>query len=725
MGDTMTDEDIDLIDYGLSLRAKTPKEGLDKYGDVEFADDKNKKYPIDTEEHIRAAWNYINKKKNAAEYSDADLKAIKDKIIEAWKDKINPEGPPSARQAREGTLHVANHAPQAMRDAELEYEERAKDGDDRRVTIAFSSETPVAGRSGMEVLDHGDGADFSRLNNGAPLLLGHNPWAQIGVVEKAWKGPDHKGRAVVRFSRNPDADAIYQDVKDGIRRNISVGYDHGDPHPEVDSAGHQVMRIHNWTPLELSVVPIPADASVGVGRAIDSTTLAHTDHQSEIVRSKTMSEVDIKTAQDESVKAERQRVSAINATRARLVKMEVGDANALADKAIEDGTDQQEFLARSFALLESKGAVTRATGDGTIGMTDREARSFSLQKMIQYSAEPSAKNREAAAFEIDVCAAARDLSRSKKGSFSVPLDVLRAKVPQATRAALGVSGSDIVATHLLAQDFVEYLYNQTIVRKAGAFALDGLVGDVTIPTRTGTATSYWLGTDTSALTESETSFGQISMSPSQVTGFSKYSRQLLAQSTPAVEQLVRSDLAQVLAIAQDEAAINGSGSGGQPTGILNTSGIGTVALGTNGGAPTWESVVNLVGLLMKANAYHGKLGWAINGQGFETLANTPRIGTTYPVFILNDPFTSLIGHPVYNSQQIPSNLTKGTGTDLSAVIFANWGDLILGGWGGLDVLVDPYTYASSSEVAVYAYQLTAVALRHTGSFAAIVDMITT
>ena len=85
----------------------------------------------------------------------------------------------------------------------------------------------------------------------------------------------------------------------------------------------------------------------------------------------------------------------------------------------------------------------------------------------------------------------------------------------------------------------------------------------------------------------------------------------------------------------------------------------------------------------------------------------------------------LFSHPVRSSQQVPFNLTKGTGTALSAMIFANWSDLLIGTWGGLELFPDPYTFASTSEVAVYAYQLMCPVLRHTASFAAIVDMITT
>ena len=78
-----------------------PEEGKKRYGDVKFADAKNKKYPIDTEAHIRAAWNYINKPKNAGKYSAADLKTIKNKIIAAWKAKIDKDGPPSAQIQKE------------------------------------------------------------------------------------------------------------------------------------------------------------------------------------------------------------------------------------------------------------------------------------------------------------------------------------------------------------------------------------------------------------------------------------------------------------------------------------------------------------------------------------------------------------------------------------------------------------------------------------------------
>lgn len=76
-----------------------PNRGLHEYGNVKFADNVNKKYPIDTPEHIRAAWSYFHMPRNYSEYDDQDRKIIKDRIIQAWKEKINPEGPPSKDEA--------------------------------------------------------------------------------------------------------------------------------------------------------------------------------------------------------------------------------------------------------------------------------------------------------------------------------------------------------------------------------------------------------------------------------------------------------------------------------------------------------------------------------------------------------------------------------------------------------------------------------------------------
>lgn len=76
-----------------------PNRGLHKYGDVEFADPVNNKYPLDTEEHIRASWNYFHMPRDYDKYNEADRKTIKARIIKAWKEKINPDGPPEQNKS--------------------------------------------------------------------------------------------------------------------------------------------------------------------------------------------------------------------------------------------------------------------------------------------------------------------------------------------------------------------------------------------------------------------------------------------------------------------------------------------------------------------------------------------------------------------------------------------------------------------------------------------------
>lgn len=141
----------------------------------------------------------------------------------------------------------------------------------RTIEISFSSEEEVERWYGMEILDHKkESVNLSRLNNSGALLLNHDTDKQIGVIEKAYiSEQEQKGRAVVRFSRSGLGEEIYQDVLDGIRKNVSVGYRVEKLILVEKRKDVEVYRAVSWTPFEVSIVPIPADATVGVGRNID------------------------------------------------------------------------------------------------------------------------------------------------------------------------------------------------------------------------------------------------------------------------------------------------------------------------------------------------------------------------------------------------------------------------------------------------------------------------
>ena len=288
------------------------------------------------------------------------------------------------------------------------------------------------------------------------------------------------------------------------------------------------------------------------------------------------------------------------------------------------------------------------------------------------------------------------------------------------------AGGNLVATDLLAGNFVEALRDRLAVAELGATMLTGLVGGVSIPKRTGTATAYWFGADNAdAVTESTGTIRTISMSPKTVGAYSKFSRLMELQSTPDIEQLIRADFVALLADAIDSAAINGSGSSNQPQVILNTTGIGSVAGGTNGLAPHLDHLLDLKKEVAVDNADVASCGFLTNAKVEAVLAKLKDSDSQY----LLSPYgtelgrTQIAGRRFEVSNNVPSNLTKGSGTNLSAVIYGNFADLLIGMFGQLEILVDPYTDFAKGTVGVRALQSIDIAVRHAESFAAMQDAI--
>ncbi|HQF76409.1 MAG TPA: phage major capsid protein, partial [Syntrophales bacterium] len=281
----------------------------------------------------------------------------------------------------------------------------------------------------------------------------------------------------------------------------------------------------------------------------------------------------------------------------------------------------------------------------------------------------------------------------------------------------------------LAASFIELLRNKMLLRRLGAQVLGGLVGDIAIPKQTGGATAYWVG-ENANVTESQQTFGQVALSPRTVGTYTDISRKLLIQSSLDVEAFVRNDLATVLALAIDYAGINGLGQGSsQPLGILQTSGIGAVAIGTDGGAPTWSHIVDLETEVSIDNADVGNLAYLTNAKVRGKLKKT-FTNATYgeiPVWGKGEEpgFGELNGYRAGVSNQVPSNLTKNAGSNLSAIIFGNFSDYIIGEWGAIDILIDPYTGGAAGTVRVRVLQDVDGACRRAESFAAIKDASTT
>lgn len=558
---------------------------------------------------------------------------------------------------------------------------------DRRIRMSVSSELPVERYNGMEILDHStESIDMEFLNSGrAPLLLDHDPAQQIGVIESVeLDAATRRLRATVRFGKGERASEVYDDVMDGIRSNVSIGYY---VKKSVNEEGG-VYRATSWTPVEVSVVSLPADPSVGVGRSKPIPV-----------------ERKITVEANEIVAQRNKEVSEIISLATRHNKRD------LADKAIASGMSIDQFRG---ALLDQIGDKPLEAPE--IDLTQKEKREYSLMRAIN-----NAANNKVGGFEREISdELAKKYGREARG-FYVPSQIMF-KRDIATTSTYG-SGSNLISTDHLAAEYIDALRANLVIAGLGARMLQGLKGNVSIPALNAKTSVGFVAENAAPGSEGAPTFRAVTMSPKTLLQYVDISRRLAMQSDPSVEQLVRDDMTRQFAAKIDEVAIEGSSGGAEPTGILATSGIGAVTIGTNGGALTYAKVVELEKEVAVDNALAGNLAYLTNPKVVASMRTTPRQATGVEGnFILNDS-NMVLGYDVASTTLVPSDLTKGSGTALSALIFGNFNDLLIGMFGGLDVLVDPYTGSSTGAIRVALYQDVDVAVRHAESFAAIKEIV--
>lgn len=610
----------------------------------------------------------------------------------------------------------------AHRSLEMKFQRDAINADARTVEVAFSSETPVPRWFGNEILDHDPKSiRMDRIKRGGAVLMDHDWKDQVGVIESVRIDADRKCRAVMRFGKSARAQEIFQDVIDGIRSNVSVSYRVYAAVLEETKDGVETYRITDWEPLEISIVSVPADISVGVGRSAEphaappAVPEANTQPKNPEIRAMTDNTehaAAVAAAGASAADSERKRTTEILAI-ADQYGEKFPKVRELAMACVRDNTSADQFRAKALEILAT---APKATSE--IGMSARETRQYSMLRALHYLANPGDRRAaEMAAFEIECSRAAAERSGKPAQGLLVPFDVLKRDLTVGTPA----DGGNLVATNLLSGSFIDLLRNAMVLPSLGMQMLTGLVGNIAIPKQSGSGTAYWV-TEGSAPTESKQAIAQVTMAPKTVGAYTDISRKLLLQSSIDVEAFVQRDLAAVLGLAIQLAAIKGGGSN-EPTGILSTAGIGSVDGGTDGAAPTWANIVELETDVSVANADIGTLAYLTNAKVRGKLKTTSKVSGQNG-FIWESGDTPLNGYRAGVTNSVPSNLSKGTGTNLSAIIFGNFADLILGMWGGLDLTVDPYSNSTSGTVRVVALQDVDVAVRHAESFSAMVDAIT-
>ena len=612
--------------------------------------------------------------------------------------------------------------------------------DDTRMEFSFSSETAVERWFGNEVLSHDAGAaDLSRLNDAAPLLWNHDPNQIIGVVENARIGGDKRGYATVRFGTSQKAQEILSDVRAGIIRNVSFGYRILDMVEEKRS-GVPTYTATRWVPMEVSCVSIPADPTIGIGRddSQDPREVVVRSLSPSISEEKTMSDapvpapaVDVSAVRAEAVAAERTRITSIRALGDKFQR------DDLATSLIDGNRSLEEARA---AFLEIAGAkqvpVSGGVQSGTVDMSDSEAQRYSIVRAINAACSGDWSK---AGLEQEVSRSLAQKSGRDTNGFFMPLNLRMDTRASYAVGATGTGGAT-VATDLLAASFIEVLRNRAMIMQMGPTMLSGLVGNVAIPRQITATTTYWV-TEATAITQAEATFDQVTLSPKQLGARSQYSRLMLQQATPDIETIVRNDLARVMALGIDSAAISGSGASGQPRGILNTSGIGSVAMGANGAALVNAATSGTTGLdqifLLEravdvANALSGNMYYLTNAKVIAALkqlksAQADYIWTTDRFNDTLGTAGNLNGFPCARSNQVPSNLVKGcSGAVCSALLYGDFSQLVIGMWGGLEILPNPYGSGyTAGSVDIRAMQTCDIAVRHPESFAAITDILAT
>lgn len=592
---------------------------------------------------------------------------------------------------------------------------KVADKKQRKVPLSFMSEEPYQRSWGVEILSMA-GADLSRVASGtAPVLVNHSNDDQVGVVEKAWI-EDSIGKAIARFGNGPRATEIYDDITvSGIRRAVSVGYViNAMEHEGIDEKGMEIFRVTDFTVLEISIVPTPADPTVGIGRDLKTD-----NHPTRVLRSNTMELQDKKvrdmsseeyaTTQDQWTPAQKEenRVSEILA---------IGKMHGFTDeaiKAVQDGTSLNQF--RKMVLDKTRSAEPVITTLSDHFGSRGNHHEFSWQRLFQSQVAASGVD---AGYEFEVIQETRNRYPGNYEGFAVPLGALQQRdIVAGTDSAGGYT----IATDVLGGSFIESLRNRSMVMQMNPTVLTNLVGDVAIPSQATTATAYHV-TETGAVTESSPTFGQVTLTPKRVGTYVEASKQSILQSSINIEQFIRNELALTIGTAVDAMAINGSGSSNEPTGILNTSNIGDVAGGTNGLAPTWAHIVELESDVANANADFGALGYLTNSKVRGKLKQVDK-GTDTGQFVWDG--EAMNGYKALVSNNVPSTLDKGTSTGVcSAIIFGNWSDLIIGYWGSLDIVIDPYTLATTGLVRITVNLFYDIAVKRAASFSAMQDALT-
>lgn len=406
------------------------------------------------------------------------------------------------------------------------------------------------------------------------------------------------------------------------------------------------------------------------------------------------------------------RASRLDALRAITAKAasESRDLNDQEQGAFETGQAEITRIDRSIRNAEFLAEAERhahadpVTGEGG-DMAELEARYNPGKALAEYAERGQLTGAEAEY--------AAEYRSGRPGAFAVPASAFFGERRALTTAAPAAGpGRNLIATQQGA--LIDRPRPTLATETLGATVLSGLTGFLDLPKLKESGAANWVA-EHGAATRTDPKFAKISMGPKTVTAEYELSRRMLIQ-TAALDTILRNDLSYLLRQALDTAAIVGGGTN-EPVGILSTAGLTVQSIGANGGPLSTDVTADMIGAI--DDALSGSRGFLIN-QKTRTAAMKLKDGESRPIGVP----AVFHGEPLALSQALPSNGTKGTGTNLSSIIYGIWSDLIIGYWSAVDIVPNPYhsDVASKGGLLLHAFLDADVAVRHVESFVAVTDV---
>jgi HK97 family phage major capsid protein/HK97 family phage prohead protease len=627
--------------------------------------------------------------------------------------------------------------------------ENPVDLDKRTVRMSFSSEVPILRRIEDKVyyerLSHETSAILSdRLENrSVPFLDNHN-WDKVGGKVIEYNVRADKGYATVKLSRNPIGIEMLNDISDGVRTEISVGYKVEAMRKIGEREGKEEFLVTKWMPYEVSLVGVPADHSVGVGRS--STELhpvliegeepekvvseAGVVNSLETTRELIMAEPASTSQAIEVIVENPDKIREAELTRSREILAVGTRFNALkeAEDYVRSGKQLAEF--NSF-ILEHKvnTAPLVRTADPFVGTSPKEAVRYNLAKAILEGHEHLSGFEREMSQEIG-----HQVGRQPSGMF-VPEFALMPVLPYSSGA--GMRAGDLMATGgatiggnliqtTVDTTLVPFLRAKMVTGRMGCTMFTGLTGNFALPRQTSTATATWNSENNDPARSGQT-FDQVVFQPQRLSAVTAFSKWLLQQAQIDTQTVVRDDLLETVAHANDSAALYGTGINNQPVGIFATTAdtvwpsaytktSPSVTFGS--GYPTWSKVVQFEGNIESNNIDldNASCGYVVS----------PNVKTLWKTMAKVDPRATNQFYPSFIWEDGPGGGAEGRVNGFKAlatnqitndkVVFGKWSDLVIAQWGGIDLLTDPYTLASSFQIRIIINLMTDIDFRYGPAF---------